>query len=153
MQTFMKIFSKIKAFLGHTGFYFTLIVMIFNAFLTFAAPNGNKVFKTEMFWSILLFSAIYALCNFVLDIKFIESYLAKLSVHFILIVLDFGVVIGWLSGAASSQKTTVFVTLAFSFFYLIVEAVRAAFHFSLHKKKNEEETYKSLFSGAETKNK
>jgi hypothetical protein len=62
-------------------------------------------------------------------------------------VLDFAVVIGYLSGAASSSKTTVFVSLAFAFFYLIVEAVRAAFHFALHKKKNEEKEYTSLFSG------
>ena len=147
MQTFTKIFSKIKNFLGHTGFYFTLIVMIFNSFITIAYPNGTKVFKTEYFWYILLFSAIYALCNFVLDIKFIESYIAKLSVHFILIVLDFAVVIGYLSGAAESSKTTVFVSLAFAFFYLIVEGVRAAFHYSFHKKKNAEEEYTTLFSG------
>lgn len=147
MQTFTKIFSKIKNFLGHTGFYFTLIVMIFNSFITIAYPNGNKVFKTEYFWYILLFSAIYALCNFVLDIKFIESYIAKLSVHFILIVLDFAVVIGYLSGAAESSKTTVFVSLAFAFFYLIVDGVRAAFHYSFHKKKNAEEEYTTLFSG------
>ena len=147
MQTFAKIFSKIKTFLGHTGFYFTLIVMIFNTFITIAYPNGNNVFETKYFWHILLFSAIYALCNFVLDIKFIESYLAKLSVHFVLVVIDFAVVIAWLSGAATSEKTTLFVSLAFAFFYLIVEAVRAAFHFALNKKKNEEQTYQSLFSG------
>ena len=147
MQTFTKIFSKFKSFLGHTGFYFALIVMIFNTFITIAYPNGNKVFETKYFWYILLFSAIYALCNFVLDIRFIESYLAKLSVHFILIVLDFAVVIGHLSGAASSPKTTVFVSLAFAFFYLIVEAVRAAFHYAANKKTNEEKEYTSLFSG------
>lgn len=147
MQTFMKFFAKFKSFLGHTGFYFTFIVMMFNAFLTIAYPEGNKVFETKMFWWILLFSAVYALCNFVLDIKFIESYLAKLSVHFILVVLDFAVVIGWLSGAAASEKTTVFVTIAFAFVYIIIEAVRGAFHFALHRKKNEEETYQSLFSG------
>lgn len=147
MQTFMKFFSKFKSFLGHTGFYFTLIAMIFNTFITIAYPNGGKVLDTEFFGYILLFSAIYALCNFVLDIKFVESYVAKLAVHFILVVLDFAVVIGWLSGAATSEKTTVFVSLAFAFFYLVVEAVRAAFHFALHKKKNEEETYQNLFSG------
>lgn len=153
MQTFMKVFSKIKAFLGHTGFYFTFIVMIFNTFISLLYPAGNKLFETKYFWYILTFSAVYALCNFVLDIKFIESYLAKLSIHFILIVLDFAIVIGWLSGAASSQKTMVFVTLAFAFVYFIVEAVRAGVHFALHKKKNEEQTYQSLFSSSETKSK
>ena len=148
----MKFFAKFKSFLGHMGFYFTFIVMIFNAFITIAYPEGNKVFETKYFWHILLFSAIYALCNFVLDIKFIESYLAKLSVHFILIVLDFAVVIAYLSGAANSPKTTVLVTIFFAFFYFVVEAVRAAIYFSRHKKKNEETEYQSLFSG-ETKNK
>ena len=142
----MKFFGKVKSFLGHMGFYFTLIVMMFNTFISIVYPNGNKIFETKYFGHILLFSAIYALCNFVLDIKFIESYLAKLALHFVLIVFDFAIVIGWLSGAASSGKTTIFVTLAFAFFYLIVEAVRAAVYFSTHKKKNETVEYKNLFS-------
>ena len=141
-----KFFSKVKSFLGHTGFYFTLIVMLFNAFITIAYPAGNKILDTAYFWYILLFSAIYALCNFVLEIKFIESYLAKLCVHFILIVLDFAVVIAWLSGAAASEKTTVLVSIAFAFFYLIVEGVRAAIHYSRNKKKNEKTEYTPLFS-------
>ena len=142
----MKFFGKLKSFLGHTGFYFTLIVMMFNTFITIFYPNGNKIFETKYFGHILLFSAIYALCNFVLDIKFIESYLAKLAVHFVLIVFDFAIVIGWLSGAASSSKTTIFVTLAFAFFFFVVEAVRAIVYFSTHKKKNEEVEYQNLFS-------
>ena len=143
MQTFAKIFSKIKSFFGHMGFYFVLIVMTVNAFITIAYPNGGKVFNTDYFWYILLFSAIYALCNFVLEIKFIESYLAKLSVHFILIVADAAISIGCV---AESSKTTVFVTIAFAFFYLIVEGVRAAFYFATHKKKNETTEYTPLFS-------
>ena len=143
----MKFFAKFKSFLGHTGFYFTLIVMIFNISLTLAFPEGTKVFETKYFWHILLFSAIYALCNFIFDITFIESYLAKLSVHFILIVLDFAVVIAWLSGAASSDRTSIFVTIAFAFVYFIIEAIRAAIYYATHRKKNEEENYQTLFSG------
>ena len=143
----MKFFAKFKSFLGHTGFYFTLIVMIFNISLTLTFPEGTKVFETKYFWHILLFSAIYALCNFIFDITFIESYLAKLSVHFILIVLDFAVVIAWLSGAASSDRTSIFVTIAFAFVYFIIEAIRAAIYYATHRKKNEEENYQTLFSG------
>jgi hypothetical protein len=146
MKKSEKIFSAVKSFLGHTGFYFTLIVMAFNTLLTVSFPNGSKVFETAMFGWILLFSAVYALSNFVLDIKFIDSYLAKISIHYVLVVLDFAVVMAWLSGAAPSSKNKVFVIIAFAFVYLIVEIVRAVFHNMTHRKNNEKEEYQSLFS-------
>ena len=146
MKTAEKIFSFIKAFLGHTGFYFTLVVMVFNIFIAVNYPYGNKVFETKMFGWILLFSAIYALCNFVLDFKFIESYIAKLAIHYVLIVLDFALVMAYGSGASSSSKGMVFVIIAFAFAYLIVEAVRGVIYSVTHKKKNEEEEYSSLFT-------
>lgn len=142
-----KIFSVIKKFLGHTGFCFTLIVMLLTVSLAIASPYGDMVIETKTFGWILLFSAVYALCDFVFAISFIESYLAKLSIHYVFAVLDFAVVIAWLSGVAVSSKQTLFVTIAFAFVYLIIEAVRAAVYFAGHKKKNEADEYKSLFSG------
>lgn len=147
MKKSEKIFAAAKSFLGHTGFYFTLIVMAFNIMLTSAFPDGNKVFETAMFGWILLFSAVYALSNFVLDIKFIDSYLAKLSIHYVLVVLDFAVVMAWLSGAAASSKSKVFVIIAFAFVYLIVEILRAVLTGAKRKETNEKEEYQSLFSG------
>ena len=146
MKTAEKIFSFIKKFLGHTGFYFTLVVVAFNAFLTLGDQYGNKVFKTEMFWWILLFSAVYALCNFILDCKFIESYFARIAIHYVLIVLDFALVMAYGSGAASSSKGMVLVIIAFAFAYLVVEAVRGTVYGITHKKKNEEEEYSTLFT-------
>lgn len=146
MKTAEKIFSFVKSFLGHAGFYFTLVVMAFNTFLTVNYPEGNKVFETKMFWWILLFSAIYSLCNFVLKIKFIESYIAKLAIHYVLIVLDFSLVMAYCSGAASSSKGMVFVIIAFAFAYLLVEVVRGIIYSAAHKKKNEEKEYQTLFT-------
>lgn len=146
MKTAEKIFSFIKKFLGYTGFYFTVVVMAFNAFLTLGDTYGNKVFKTEMFWWILLFSAVYALCNFILDCKFIESYFARIAIHYVLIVLDFALVMAYGSGAASSSKGMVLVIIAFAFAYLVVEAVRGVIYGVTHKKKNEKEEYSTLFT-------
>ena len=147
MKTAEKIFSAVKAFLGHTVFCFTLIVMALTVSLAITYPDGTKIIDTSTFGWILLFSAGYALCSFVFDINFIDSYLAKLSIHYVLVVLDFAIVMGWLSGVAKTSKQTLFVTIAFAFVYIIVEAVRAGIHFALHKKKNEEQAYQSLFSG------
>lgn len=147
MKTTEKIFSAVKAFLGHTGFCFTFIVMALTISLAVTYPDETKFIDTSTYGWILLFSAGYAICNFVFNIKFIDSYLAKLSIHYVLVVLDFAIVIAWLSGISNGSKQTLFVTIAFAFVYVIVEAVRAGIHFALHKKKNEEETYQSLFSG------
>ncbi len=146
MKTAEKIFSFVKSFLGHAGFYFTLVVMVFNTFITVTYPDGNKVFETKMFWWILLFSAIYSLCNFIFKMKFIESYIAKLAIHYVLIVLDFALVMAYGSGAASSPKGMVFVIIAFAFVYLLVEIVRGVFHNIVYKKKNEEKDYQTLFT-------
>ncbi len=146
MKTAEKIFSFVKTFLGHAGFYFTFTVMAFAVFLTVTYPDGNKIFETKMFWWILLFSALYSLCNFVLKIKFIESYIAKLAIHYVLVVLDFALVMAYGSGAASSPKGMVFVIIAFAFAYLCVEVVRGFIHSAFTKKKNEETEYKTLFT-------
>ena len=147
MKKSEKIISVIKNLLGHTGFYFTLIVMFLIVSLKVAFPAGNKVVETNTYGWILLFAAIYAACNFVLKIKFIDSYIAKLSIHYVLIVLDFAIVMAWLSGVASNSKQILFVTIAFAFVYIVIEAIRAAFYFKTHRKSNEEENYQTLFSG------
>ena len=108
-------------------------------------PNEERIFNTSMFGFILLFSAIFALCDFIMNVKFIESYLAKLSIHLVLTTIDFAVVLAWLSGAASSPRTAIFAVIFYIVAYVIVAAVRIAVHFGAAKKENEKKDYQKLF--------
>jgi hypothetical protein len=147
MKGFGKFFSVTKKFFGHMGFCFMTIIVLLLTTLVIAFPGGGKVMDTGTYVYLLLFSALHALCVFIFDIKFIESYLAKLSIHYICVVIDFAVTVAWGTGLATGAKQMLFITIVFAFVYLIIEAVRAAFHFATNKKSNEEEEYTSLFSG------
>lgn len=145
MKKSQKLLSAFRSFLGHMGIYFTVIVMFFNIMLSVLYPNEERIFNTSMFGFILLFSAIFALCDFIMNVKFIESYLAKLSIHLVLTTMDFAVVLAWLSGAASSPRTAIFAVIFYIVAYVIVAAIRIAVHFGAAKKENEKKDYQKLF--------
>ena len=145
MKKSQNLLSAFRSFLGHMGIYFTVIVMFFNIMLASLYPNEERIFNTSMFGFILLFSAIFALCDFIMNVKFIESYLAKLSIHLVLPTIDFAVVLAWLSGAASSPRTAIFAVIFYIVAYVIVAAVRIAVHFGAAKKENEKKDYQKLF--------
>ncbi|MBE6654482.1 MAG: DUF3021 domain-containing protein [Ruminococcaceae bacterium] len=142
-----QIASYIRSFLGHAGFYFALIVTVCNIIISIAFPTGDMGINTIMSNYIMLFCAIFALCDFVMEIKFIESYLAKVAIHFVLVTIDFAVVIAWLSSPARSAKTVVFAVLIFAVCFAVVDAVRVIIHYATSKKKNEKQEYTSLFTG------
>ena len=145
MKKSQKLLSAFRSFLGHMGIYFTVIVMFFNIMLSVLYPNEERIFNTSMFGFILLFSAIFALCDFIMNVKFIESYLAKLSILLVLTTIDFAVVLAWLSGAASSPRTAIFAVIFYIVAYVIVAAIRIAVHFGAAKKENEKKDYQKLF--------
>ena len=95
---------------------------------------------------ILLFCAIFALCDFIMEIKFIESYFAKVAIHFMLVTIDFAVVIAWLSDRTRSAKTIVFAVIIFAVCFAIVDTVRVIVHNVKSKKSNEKQEYTSIFT-------
>lgn len=147
MNKSQKITANIRSFLGHTGFYFTVIVMVFNTVLSIVFPSGDKVIISSTFNWIFLFSAIFALCDFVMQIKFIESYAAKVAVHFILVTIDFAVVMAWLSDRTRSAKSIVFAVIIFAACFFLVDVIRVIVHYARGKKANEKQEYRSIFSG------
>ncbi len=142
-----QVVSYIRSFLGHAGFYFALIVTVCNIIISLAFPTGDMGINTIMSNYIMLFCAIFALCDFVMEVKFIESYFAKIAIHFVLVTIDFAVVIAWLSNPARSPKTIVFAVIIFAVCFAIVDAVRVAVYYAKSKKKNENQEYTSLFTG------
>ena len=141
-----KIISYIRSFLGHTGFYFTLITAVCNTVIALAFPTGDMGINTIMSNYILLFCAIFALCDFIMMIKFIESFAAKVAIHYVLVTIDFAVVIAWLSDTSRSAKTIVFAVLIFAVCFAIVDAVRLIVYYAKSKKNNEKQEYTSLFT-------
>ncbi len=142
-----KVISSIRSFLGHTGFYFTLITTIYNVIISIVFPEGNVGINTIMSNYILLFCAIFALCDFIMLIKFIESYAAKIAIHFVLVTIDFAVVIAWLSDRTRTAKNIVFAVIIFALCFAIVDAVRIIVYYAKNKKRNEKQEYTSLFTG------
>lgn len=145
MNRSQNIIRAIRSFLGHMGIYFTVIVMFFNIMLAALYPNEEKIFNTKMFLYILLFSAIFALCDFVMNIKFISSYISKLAIHLVITTIDFAVVLVWLSGAAESARNAILIVMVYVVAYLIVAAIRIAVHFKISNKDNEKKEYKKIF--------
>ena len=141
-----KVTDNIKSFFGHLGIYFTVIVMALNFIISLVFPSGDAGITTSMFNWIFLFCIIFALCDFVMKINFIESYIAKIAIHFILVTIDFAVVIAWLSDRTRSAKSIVFATIIFAACFFIVDVVRVIVHSAKHKKTNEKQEYQSLFT-------
>ena len=141
-----QVVSYIRSFLGHTGFYFALIVAVCNIIISIAFPTGDMGINTIMSNYILLFCAIFALCDFIMEIKFIESYFAKVAIHFMLVTIDFAVVIAWLSDRTRSAKTIVFAVIIFAVCFAIVDTVRVIVHNVKSKKSNEKQEYTSIFT-------
>ena len=142
-----KIISYIRSFLGHTGFYFTLITAVCNFIIALVFPTGDMGINTIMSNYILLFCAIFALCDFVMNIKFIESFIAKVAIHFVLVTIDFAVVIAWLSDPTRSSKNIVFAVIVFALCFAIVDVIRIIVYSAKNKKSNEKQEYSSLFTG------
>jgi hypothetical protein len=81
-----------------------------------------------------------------MNIKFIESFIAKVAIHFVLVTIDFAVVIAWLSDPTRSSKNIVFAVIVFALCFAIVDVIRIIIHSAKSKKSNEKKEYSSLFT-------
>ncbi len=146
MNNSNKVTAYIKSFLGHMGVYFTAIVMALNIVFKMIFPSNDVGINTSMSFYIFLFCVIAALCDFVMNIKFIPSFVARLAIHFVLLTIDFAVVLAWLTDRTRSTKTIIFVVAVFAICLLIVDVVRVIVHSVKNKKNNEAQEYKTMFS-------
>lgn len=146
MNNSNKVTAYIKSFLGHTGVYFTAVVMALNIVFKMIFPSNDVGINTSMSFYIFLFCVIAALCDLVMNIKFIPSFVAKLAIHFVLLTIDFAVVLAWLTDRTRSTKTIIFVVAVFAICLFIVDVVRVIVYNVKNKKSNEAQEYKTMFS-------
>ncbi len=146
MNRSQKIKENIRTFLGRTGFYFTIVTVLINTVLSIAFPSGDKAVLPSTFIWFFLFSAIFSLCDFIFQANFIESYAAKAVIHFVLVTMDFAIVMAWLTDRSRSMKSIVFAVLIFAVFFLAVDIIRAVIHYAVNKKANANKEYSSVFS-------
>ncbi len=140
----MKKFTSIlSSYLGHVGFYFLLVMLIF-AFVALATFSATV--NLVLIWSALLFSALLALWDFAFKLKFLGAYAVKLILHTILTVLSFALSFVWVSGVIESGKSAVWSILIFSIFMIFIAGIRSVFHVMASKKENESKTYDYLYT-------
>lgn len=146
MNNSKQITAYIKSFFGHMGVYFTAIVMVLNTAFKMIFPSNDVGINTSMSFYIFLFCVIAALCDFIMNIKFIPSFVARLAIHFVLLTIDFAVVLVWLTDRTRSTKTVIFVVAVFAICLFIVDAVRVIVYNVKKRESNAAQEYKTMFS-------
>lgn len=138
-----KLISFLRSYLGHMGAYFMFPMLIFG-FVSIVMDSATV--NLVLIWSSLLFGALVALCDYVYKLSFLGSFLVKMVIHGILTVLSFAFSFVFVSGVIERGKTAVYVVLFFSVFYLILAAIRCAYHFLLDRKENSKKEYTNLYT-------
>ena len=138
MKIFQKIVCVIRSYIGHMGAYFLLTVSA----LSILGSVQGRTFAPADFGIATLFSALLALCDFILAAKFIPSLLAKSAIHAVLATASF--VISFVLVAGRLQSSTAFViSVVFFVFVAIVLAVRAAYISAVRRANEKEENQAS----------
>ena len=129
MKIFEKIVALLRSYVGHLGVYFTVTVLLINTL-----GGKGRMFSPEYLGIAVLFAALLALCDFILDIKFTPSLLAKSALHAVFATLSFVIAFALASGIIESSTAFVASTV---FFLIDVAALSVrALYISLVSKKN-----------------
>ena len=138
-----KIISFLKSYIGHMGAYFMISVLVFTIA---AAILKSSTVNLPLIWAAVTFGALVALCDLLFVIPLIRSYFVNVVLHGILTVASFAISFISVSGLIERGRTAVFGVIFFSVLYIILAAIRCAYHFSTVKKENEKQEYKSLYT-------
>ena len=142
-----KLISILKSYIGHTGAYFMFSVL---PFVLFSYATGGTAVNLPLMWSGLLFGMLVALCDFLFVFPWIQSYLVNVFLHGILSVASFALSFVWATKMIERGRTAVFGVLLFAVIYMILAAIRCAYHFATTKKENSEKAYESLYTPKDT---
>ena len=111
----------IRSYIGHLGVYFTLTVLLLNAL-----GGASRTFSPDYFGIAVLFAALLALCDFILDLKMIPSLLARSAIHAVFATLSF--VIAFVLAAGIVAGSTAFVaSVMFVLIDIAALSVRAVY--------------------------
>ncbi len=138
-----KFVSIASAYLGHVGFYFLAVVLVF---ALIALATASATVNLVLIWSALLFAALLALADGVYALKFLGSYLLKAFIHTVLAVAAFALSFVAVSGVIQSGSTAVMGVLLFAVLMVVITAVRCVCHYVGYKKQNENKAYDYLYT-------
>jgi len=138
-----KFVSIASSYLGHVGFYFLLVILVFS-FIALAAASAT--FNLVLVWSALLFSALLGLFDGVYSLKFLGSYLLKAFLHVVFATASFAISFIAVSGVIEAGSTAVVGVLLFAVLMIIITAIRCTFHYVGAKKENENKAYDYLYT-------
>ena len=138
-----KVISVLKSYLGHAGAYFMFTMLVFGIV---SHSVQSATVNLALIWSALLFGALVALADLLFVFPWIRSYMVNIFIHGILSIASFAIAFIGASDLIERGKTGVFGVLLFTVIYIILAAIRCAYHYSTTKKENAKQAYVNLYT-------
>ena len=136
-----KFVSILGSYLGHTGVYFMLVMLVFG-FVSLATASGSV--SLVLIWTALLFAGLTALCDFLFRIASMSLFV-KILLHGILTTASFALAVG-VAGVLERGKTLVFGVILFVVCYAVAAVIGSAVYIAMEKKEANKQGYQNLYA-------
>lgn len=141
-----KIFGVISKIISRTGTYFMFLFLFVSFMAKLIIPDQTISYNLSLFAYVLLFSFIMSLIDFILSFKQLGIFFVRVTVHYVLSITDFIVVLCCLSKITSGGKQVLALSLFFTLVYAIVMTVYCLFRSAKLKRENKNKEYKNEFT-------
>ncbi len=141
-----KIFSVISKIISRTGTYFMFLFLFVSFMAKLIIPDQTISYNLSLFAYVLLFSFIMSLIDFILSFKQLGIFFVRVTVHYVLSITDFIVVLCCLSKITSGGKQVLALSLFFTLVYAIVMTVYCLCRSAKLKRENKNKEYKNEFT-------
>lgn len=141
-----KIFGVISKIISRTGTYFMFLFLFVSFMAKLIIPGQTISYNLSLFAYVLLFSFIMSLIDFILSFKQLGIFFVRVTVHYVLSITDFIVVLCCLSKITSGGKQVLALSLFFTLVYAIVMTVYCLCRSAKLKRENKNKEYKNEFT-------
>ncbi len=141
-----KIFGVISKIISRTGTYFMFLFLFVSFVAKLIIPDQTISYNISLFAYVLLFSFIMSLIDFVLYFKQLGNFFARVTVHYVLSLTDFIVVLCLLSKITSGGKQVLALSLFFTVVYAVVMTVYCICRSARLRRENKNKEYKNEFT-------
>ncbi len=141
-----KIFGVISKIISRTGTYFMFLFLFVSFVAKLIIPDQTISYNISLFAYVLLFSFIMSLIDFVLCFKQLGNFFARVTVHYVLSLTDFIVVLCLLSKITSGGKQVLALSLFFTVVYAVVMTVYCICRSARLRRENKNKEYKNEFT-------
>lgn len=141
-----KIFGVISKIISRTGTYFMFLFLFVSFVAKLIIPDQTISYNISLFAYVLLFSFIMSLIDFVLCFKQLGNFFARVTVHYVLSLTDFIVVLCLLSKITSGGKQVLALSLFFTVVYAVVMTVYCICRSARLRCENKNKEYKNEFT-------